>query len=83
LEGVDWKYVLHKLLVSRIRFPAPTVYSLRPARALSGVIAGAIFQIIKSTCAVGNHWRRYMAVDRLGTVSRGVYNRACCDRRVT
>src|SRR5262245_47036381 len=34
LEGVDCKYVLHRFCVSRIRFPAPTVYSLRFRRRL-------------------------------------------------
>jgi hypothetical protein len=27
-------------------------------------------------------WLRFMAIDVLGTDSRGVYNRGCCDRNV-
>jgi hypothetical protein len=27
-------------------------------------------------------WRRFVAVDVLGTDSRGVYNRGCCDRQL-
>src|SRR5215475_11725326 len=32
---------------------------------------------------LGVSWYRVVAFDTLGTVSRGVYNRACCDRLVT